>query len=190
MVEDALKAIADGDKRLAGDVIERDAEIDKWQLAITRRTYSLMYNHLTEEEVGLALHELHYYERVAIQLERIADHAVKIVRVVEASNQKPQHILTPSDFKKETNLILDLLTDTKRMVDSLDKDLAHAILNRTADNKGPEYLVGLIQQKKDSAVILIEDSIDRWMGYIMNIAERTIDEIIALENYTETTSEK
>ncbi|MGH7204524.1 MAG: PhoU domain-containing protein, partial [Candidatus Levyibacteriota bacterium] len=88
MFQDALKAIIENDKLLAKDVVGRDFEVDKLLLIIARQRNSLEQNKISKEELGMNLSDLHYYEDVATQVERIADHAVKIARVVEGLNKK------------------------------------------------------------------------------------------------------
>lgn len=179
MIGDCARAISSGDKALARDIIGRDTEINKWQLAITRRSHALMRTSLGEEEGGLSQLELSYYEFVAIQLERIADHAVKIMRFVDLPEFSKFPVLP--EFEISTKHVRSLLEHTKGVVMAIDKKGAQTIFLERTPQKQNEYLAKITENTKDARVTLIYDSIDRWMGYLSNIAERTIDHSIALE---------
>jgi len=94
MFNDAIKAIAQNNKPLARDVIDRDFEVDKLQLAIMRQFYTLIQGRVYDEEIGLSQMDLNYYENVATQLERIADHAVKIAKAVITADKKLESLVS------------------------------------------------------------------------------------------------
>jgi Na+/phosphate symporter len=107
---------------------------------------------------------------VAIQLERIADHAVQIAKVTSSDTARASSY---SNFPAIKAQVRDLLNDTEKVVGSLDKTLAHKMLDH---NEAFRHLISSSgQTKKSSGRILIENSLDRLRGYLMNIAELTID---------------
>ncbi len=166
MFEDALKAIQKGDKNLAADIELRDNEVNKLLYAIKRQFYSLMSG---KTDGNLA--NLSYYQSVAIQLERIADHAVKIANLAYLNHSKS--LSASGDFSTIQATVHRLLDETEEIVNSLDKIHAHKILDT---NTVLERLIyGSKQMKKSYEGALIEDSLDRLRGYLMNIAELTID---------------
>ncbi len=165
MFEDALKAAANGDQNLALAIEQRDLEVNKLLCVVRRQFYSLLKGK-TEGSVA----ELGYYVDVAIQLERIGDHAVQIAKVAAASS-KP---LSPyANFQDIQTQVKDLFDDTDKVVTTLDKSLAHKILDQ--DEALRRLVGGPAGAKKSSERLLIENSLDRLRGYIMNIAELTID---------------
>jgi len=174
MFNDAISAMIQNNKPLAHDVIDRDFEIDKFQLAITRQFSSLVQEKIYDEETCLNKKDLKYYENVATQLERIADHAVKIARRVTIINKKPGSVVS-SRLKNITEKVLPLLEHSAEMVKKLDKTLAHKILNK---NPEVERLLSLDQNEKSIEEMVVVDSLDRLRGYVMNIAEITIDQAI------------
>jgi len=165
MFEDALKAAETGDKNLALGIEQRDFEVNKLLYAVKRQFYSLLKG---KSEGSVA--ELGYYVNVAIQLERIADHAVQIAKVTSSDTARASSY---NNFPAIKAQVRDLLNDTEKVVSSLDKTLAHKMLDH---NEGFRHLISSSgQTKKSSGRILIENSLDRLRGYLMNIAELTID---------------
>lgn len=176
MFQDALKALMENDKLLAQDVIIRDFEVDKLHLIITRQRHSFTQDKITQEEIGLQLEDLLYYEEIAAQLERIADHAVKIAQTVSQTDKKFDKILRVSvSYKTVENKLSDLFEDLFDMVKNHDRKLAHKILDITSEFK--TLSLTDIDAELDEMFILnlIEGSFDRVRGYTNNIAEITID---------------
>lgn len=177
MFNDAIKAITQDDKPLARDVVDRDFEIDKLQLAIMRQFYTLIQGRVYEEEIGLSYADLNYYENIATQLERIADHAVKIAKTVITAGKKLDSPAS-SRIKNIAKKVLLLLEYSEEMVLKLDKTLAHKILN---NNPEIESILSVGKTIKSFEEMIVADSLDRLRGYAMNIAETTIDQAIAKE---------
>ncbi len=84
MWADALQAFLNRDEELARDVIERDGDVDRLALLVSRQFGLLLRDLLVEEEVGRARQEFWHYQSVADQLERVADHAAKVCRAALA----------------------------------------------------------------------------------------------------------
>src|SRR3989338_222525 len=177
MFNDAIKAITQNNKPLASDVIDRDFEIDKLQLAIMRQFYALIQGRVYDEEIGLSQADINYYERVATQLERMADHAVKIARTVITADKKSESLVS-SRLKNIVKRILPLLEYSEEAVRELDKTLAHIILEK---NPEIERTFLLDRDVKSFEEMLVVDSLDRLRGHVMNIAEITIDQAIVVK---------
>ncbi|NCQ54660.1 phosphate uptake regulator PhoU, partial [Candidatus Parcubacteria bacterium] len=175
MFNDAIKTMAQNNKPLARDVIDRDFEIDKLHLAIMRQFHALIQSRVFDEEIGLSQVDLNYYENVATQLERIADHAVKIAKTVVTADKKLENLVS-SHIKNIAKKVLPLLEYSEEMVKKLDKILAHKILNK---NPEIESILSVDKAVKSFEEIIVVDSLDRLRGYVMNMAEITINQAIA-----------
>ena len=177
MFDDALMAVSNHDAGLAKDVQERDFEVDKLHLFLTRQLHSLLQDKISEQHVGLDRLDLYFFQTVALQLERIADHAVKIALVGVLQAKKPEKALV-SAYHKVTEKLLMLLRTSGEMVRKLDRKQAHAILDM---NPSLEKLIHSqsSDHAKSAVGVLIADSLDRLRGYIMNIAEAVIDQSLA-----------
>ncbi len=179
MFEDSLKALSENNTTLAQDIVGRDFEIDKLHWAIVRQFHSLISFKLFEEEIGITFIDLHYFEMVSTQLERIADHAVKIANaIIETPQENLQSIAKSKNFKMITEKIIAMLHDTAFMVKSLDTNMAHKILDQSKEVELAITVEKRHYAKSNLVEIITEDSFDRIRGYIMNIAEMTIDQSV------------
>lgn len=177
MVDDALASVRRGDARLARDVIERDAEVDKLQLSLKRQYYSMLRAKTFDTDAQMSISQLHYLEGVAQQLERIADHALKIAR---AGAGRPT---TPTKaFKLASIIIIDATQRAQHMCRHVDKRMAHEAL--AALRRVETALVGV--SAKTTREVTLVDSLDRIRGYLANIAEMTIDQAVMEADAPET----
>jgi len=174
MFEDALKAAQTGDKELAIDIKQRDYEVNKFLHSIQRQFQAILSG-----KVEGSLEEVNFYSSVAIQLERIGDHAVKIAEL--ASADRTDSVKLSTSFPAMQEGIHQLLKDVEAMVRHLNKAQAHQILDGGKDLERLIYSSKRMKQSYEGAII--EDSLDRLRGYLMNIAEMTID--YALVNSTQ-----
>lgn len=170
MFEDSLKAAQTGDKDLAADIKQRDYEVNKLLHAIKRQ-----FQEIQSGKIEGSLAEVSFYRSVAIQLERIGDHAVKIARL--ASIDRTDSVKMSSTFPKIQSGIHQLLKDIESMVRHLDKRQAHEILDGGKDLGRLIYSSRSMKQSYEGAIV--EDSLDRLRGYLMNVAELTIDYLLA-----------
>lgn len=178
MFTDALTALLENDKTLAKDVIERDFEVDKLYLMIKRQRHSLTQGKISQEDIGINLEEIHYFEDVASNLERIADHAVKIAKIAINTQRTFEKVLDISEFTTAADKIKKLLEDASEMVKKLDSNLAHEMLDFNAKIKHGDLFNRKTGGDEQFIANLIEDSFDRVRGYTTNIAEITIDQAV------------
>lgn len=177
MINDSLTALLTGNKDLAADVIQRDNDVDRLNLLISRQfTEILRYGSICKESRNpiAAL----YYMQAASNLERIADHALKISQIAgESSSSLPKEMKDELVTLKSTfmNLIDDsisalLMSDSTRANKIIDgvkeaQTRSHIMANSSKANDGEEMLVRLI----------VASSIERILDYLMNIGELTIN---------------
>lgn len=166
MFEDALKAAQNGDKDLALDIKQRDFEVNKFLHSIERQLQEILIGKIDGNPS-----EVNFYCSVAEQLERIGDHAVKIAEL--ASEDRTETAQLSGTFPIIKDRVHDLLKEVESMVRNLDKKQAHKILDSDSDLEDLIYSSKRMKQSYEGAII--EDSLDRLRGYLMNIAELTID---------------
>src|SRR3989344_3085203 len=173
MLEDAINAAIEGNADTAQDIIGRDREIDKLHLVITRQFHSVLADRILEEELGLDRSAISYYRTAALQLERIADHAVKIAKTIVPS--KSVNASTTKALSPALTELFNIFSDVKTMSRTANQGLAHKVLNQGNDLE--DRLVRLRQQSRQNTAlfVILLDSLDRTRGYLMNIAEATID---------------
>lgn len=78
MLEHAVVAFCQHDEELARDVVERDSDIDRLVLLVSRQFRLLLRDLMLEEGFGLSRIRFLHFREVADQVERVADHAAKI----------------------------------------------------------------------------------------------------------------
>ncbi|OGY31064.1 MAG: hypothetical protein A3C02_02890 [Candidatus Andersenbacteria bacterium RIFCSPHIGHO2_02_FULL_45_11] len=181
MIADAIEAALQKDIDSAQDIISRDRDIDKLYLVINRQFHSILEDRITEEDVGIDRLGISYYHTVALQLERIADHAVKIATAVtQDDSMKPT---TAKALTVSTKQILQILDDAQNIIHAVSHKLAHILLDQ--NDHVEDNLIRMRQKHQQYSMLGITmlDSLDRTRGYLMNIAEATI-------NYSTYTAEK
>lgn len=170
MFEDSLKAAQTGDKELALDIKQRDYEVNKLVHAIKRQFHEILIGKLDG-----SLEEVSFYRSVAGQLERVGDHAAKIAEL--AGTDRTATVRLSSTFPTIQERVHLLLKDVEAMVRHLDRRQAHKILDGGKDLERLIYSSKRMKQSYEGAIV--EDSLDRLRGYLMNIAELTIDYALA-----------
>ena len=176
MYRDTLQYLESGDRKMALDIIERDVEIDRLHLAITR-SHNIRLNEIeTEEANSLSLLDSHFYELTAIRLERIGDHIVRVGTYFALKDKKYRISYTSSEKVLIKNTLYNLLF-CKEMLSSLEKKKAHKFLDIFKDilesNTTKKYT------NNDNFNLVVTESNSRIHHYIANIAEEII-------NYTNT----
>ncbi len=171
MLEDTNTAILTGHKRLATDVINRDDEVDRITIAVSRQLnqfLTTLMNPLQDQ----SLHEACYYQNVAMRLERIADHIVRICMTFLKQKHSKQKI-TAKQAKLMSKLVAEL-QQVAQMISAVDVKIAHQLIDEYEQVVKNAFL----QQRNQldgPLAILIEDSLERIRSYIANVAEETIN---------------
>jgi len=185
MLNDVIKAFVGTDKQLAQDIIERDMEVDKVYLAVLRQLHSLRENLISKEQLDIDPLEINFYENVATQLERIADHCVTVAKQIHSLDLmgKKEHKETILHTDKATAVrTINALKDAHKMIEKLDKKLAHTLID-TCDTIEEQFSSHEnTKENEDFLLAMIENSLDRIRGYIVNLAEMTIDLAVVKEN--------
>ena len=172
MFEDSLKAAQTGDKELAADIKLRDYEVNKFLHAIQRQ-----FQQILSGKVEGNIEEVSFYRSVAIQLERVGDHAVKIAELASADRTATAKLSTT--FPTIQERVHQLLKEVEGMVRHIDKQQAHRLIDSGKDLEKLFYSSKRMKQSYEGAII--EDSLDRLRGYLMNIAEFTIDYAVGFQ---------
>lgn len=177
MFTDALQALLDRDSDLARDVVGRDSEVDRLFLMLSRQLRIALQDILGEEEARLKLFD---YYTATKQVERIADHAVKIAQAANALEQSIPEGLREAIARASREVVarLDGATEALRQ---LDLDRANGVIDKAAETEELLLKMGelLWQLELDDskrpraaqALSIVIDSISRVSDYTTNIAE-------------------
>ncbi len=181
MLADAVSAFLTQEEELARDVIERDGDVDRLVLLVARQFSLLLRDLVTEQEVGLSRLEFLYQHTVADQLERVADHAVKISRaaletpapLARGVRERVQGLAAESG---------EVLAGAMRAFETRNSKLANQVLGRKEDRQRLLELAQLSaadQPENAYAISIVMDSLLRSREYGFNIAEIALDAAVA-----------
>lgn len=181
MLDDAVAAFLGRDEELARDVIERDGDVDRLVLLVARQFSLLLRDLLSEEETGMSRFQFLYYHTVADQLERVADHAVKISRATLALKLD----LVSGVAERVRGLHQEsrgVLVGAARAFEEADTVEANRVLAGKEDRVRLLELAQLSaadQPENAPAISIVMDSLLRVREYGFNIAEVALDAAVA-----------
>ncbi|MCI2425253.1 hypothetical protein LM599_04540 [Candidatus Acetothermia bacterium] len=175
MLTDAVTALLKRDEELSHDVIDRDAEVDRLVLVVAREFRLLLRDLLLESEVGHSRLLFHAYQSVAKQLERIADHAVKISKAslamtapVEREVVKEIEALTCSCHEIIKGAVDSFLTSASNLANEV---LEHRTKTEQWENNTRKLFFTQEQPQNIPPLATLFDSLLRIREYGFNIAE-------------------
>ncbi len=186
MQENAVRALKEKDFDLAKDVMDRDSEVDKLFLLVSKQFRMVMRDISIADKFDMSMEEHLDMRLSSTSLERIGDHATKICNSVVQIGDKavPEDIIKAID--EMNTLSLKIVDDS---IDALFKkniELANTTFSRRDDlnkriMKCEESVLGL---KSDISVPvgIILDSIERTSDYGCNIAEIAINSAVSGSN--------
>jgi len=186
MQENAIRALKEKDFDLAQDVMDRDSEVDKLFLLVSKQFRMVMRDISIADKFDMSMEEHLDMRLSSYPLERIGDHATKICNSVIQIGDKE----VPADVVKaidEANtLALKIVEDS---IDALFKkniDLANTTFTKRTEvtKKLLKIEESIIDLSSDVSVPLgiILDSIDRTCDYGCNIAEIAINSAVSGSN--------
>jgi phosphate uptake regulator len=177
MIQDAISALLDNNKELAGDVIQRDDDVDRLNLLISRQFTEILRSGTVKQETLNSIAAFNYMQ-AASNLERIADHAHRIAEVAYGFDS-----VLPEALAKELSglesVFAALIDDSISYLLQTNAEAANELIGKI---KEIQNRVRLMANSSDSSNksemlvrIIVMGSIERMLDYIMNIGELTIN---------------
>ncbi len=183
MQENAIRALKERDFDLAKDVMDRDNEVDKLFLLVSKQFRMVMRDISIADKFDMSLEEHLDMRLASYPLERIGDHASKICYQVVMIGDK----VLPADIINGIEEVNAL--SMKAVEDSIDAlfkrniDLANVTFTRRAEASKKLLKIDEEVIKLNSELALplgiILDSIDRICDYGTNIAEIAINSAVS-----------
>ncbi|ELZ78134.1 phosphate uptake regulator PhoU [Haloferax larsenii] len=181
MLEDAIAALAELDTDMARDVIQRDDDVDRLWMVVSRIFRATLRTPKAAEELGLPREACFDYQSAARQLERIGDHATKIAHLT-LNFEEPvdeEIVVAIEDLFEEAKKVVNGGMDALFAEDSNEatrlanesREAVQAIDERA--RKIDELLRGL-DPARAQLLGLIVDSVSRSADYGGNIAETAL----------------
>jgi len=177
MIQDAISALASNNKELASDVIQRDNDVDRLHLLISRQFTEILRSGTIKQDTPNAIAAFNYTQ-AASNLERIADHAHRIAEVTSSCDSVPPEDLS-IELTKLQSVFGILIDDSIVYLLSANADKANELINRIKDVQERVQLIANSTDSNDKSEMLIRlivaGSMERMLDYMMNIGELTIN---------------
>lgn len=182
MLEDTHSGMGNADPRVLERVIEEDQIVDKLYLLVAKQVTSILMRPLGVEEHGLrSAAEAPHVFLAARSMERVSDHAVLMAResidMISSGAKVPNWLL--NDFKT----IIDLFGSSTKALSELDESEAEEAARRI------DEVVKVIRKRDagNNKIQMLLNSMERVLGYSMNIVEAVID-IAMIREFVELSS--
>ncbi|AKU08390.1 phosphate uptake regulator PhoU [Haloferax gibbonsii] len=181
MLEDAIAAIAEQDDDMARDVIQRDDDVDRLWMVVSRIFRATLRTPKAAEELGLPREICFDYQSAARQLERIGDHATKIAHL-SLNFEEPvdgEIVEAIQELFEEAKAVVNggmdaLFAEESDEASRLANESREAVQAIDASARGiDEHLRGL-DPARAQLLGLIVDSVSRSADYGGNIAETAL----------------
>ncbi|KAB1198387.1 MULTISPECIES: phosphate uptake regulator PhoU [Haloferax] len=181
MLEDAIAAIAEMDEDLAHDVIQRDDDVDRLWMVVSRIFRATLRTPKAAEELGLPREVCFDYQSAARQLERIADHATKIAHLSLNFEQPVGEDIIEAmeelfeESEKVVNGGMDaLFAEDSTEAASLANEARESVQAIDERARSIDELLRDLDPARAQLLGLIVDSISRSADYGGNIAETAL----------------
>ncbi len=178
MLEDALRSVIETDHELAEDVIRRDDDVDRLWFMISRVFRSVLRDPSAAAAIGMARDECFDYHSSARQLERIADHSVKIATLSTELEEIPEEVGDGiTTLQAEAREIIEramtaLLEEDSERATRLANDARDSVTDIDDHTRAIDETIRELADPTQAQLLgLIVDSLSRTADYGGNIAE-------------------
>ncbi|SDQ99323.1 phosphate uptake regulator PhoU [Natronobacterium texcoconense] len=180
MLEDAMTALVENDDDVAYDVIERDDDVDRLWLVVSRIFRATLRSPGAAEELGVSREDCFDYHSSARQLERVADHAVKISKLALKLEDVPEGVAEALlELHADTADIIEKSMDALFAEDSdeateLGHDALESVLEIDEHTRRIDDMLRDLDSVQAQSLGLILDSLSRSGDYGGNVAETVL----------------
>jgi phosphate uptake regulator len=182
MHEDAITAIRSQNQSLANDVAARDNDVDRLHWLIARQTNMILSNATLSRKMGVSsMMALHYFTMSRI-IERIGDHAERIVFIAQPIITKGIDPEILGKIAKASELSVGVFN--RSIVSFFNNDMKKANQNieslRVLKTLCEEINTIVLQQETPDAIALgyITESVKRAGEYAADISENVINYLV------------
>ena len=177
MIEDSLSSLLNNNEELAMDVTQRDNDVDRLNLLISRQFTEILRSGSVKKDTLNPITAFNYMQ-AASNLERIADHCHKIAEIA-----KQCKCILPEDLREELShmetILCGLIDDSLSYLLQANSDKANEMIDEIRENQRRAEGIAKSSGSKDKSEMLVRlvlsSSLERMLDYIMNIAELTIN---------------
>ncbi|AXR76588.1 phosphate uptake regulator PhoU [Natrarchaeobaculum sulfurireducens] len=180
MLEDSVTALVENDDDIAHDVIERDDDVDRLWLVVSRIFRATLRSPRAAEALGVSREDCFDYHSSARQLERIGDHAVKISRLALKLGDVPDDVAEAlRDLHADAEDVVEKSMDALFAEDStgaaeLGHDALESVLEIDDHARRIDDLLRELDSVQAQSLGVILDSLTRSADYGGNVAETAL----------------
>jgi phosphate uptake regulator len=182
MHTDVIAAIRTGNPSLAADVTARDNDVDRLHWLIARQTHMILSNVALSKKMGVSPAMAVHYFVISRIIERIGDHAERIVDNVNMILKRDIDPSIINMISKASELSIDIFD--RSIISFFDNDIKKANKNIESVN-ALEAICGeinnlVLQQETSDAIALgyIAESVRRTGEYAADISENVINYLV------------
>lgn len=177
MMQDSIEALVDGKSELAQDVVLRDNDVDRLNLLISRQFTDILRSRSIRQEAVNSITVFNYMQ-AALNLERIADHAAEIAKMVGEANCKLSDGISKEISKLEP-VFGSLIDESMQALIHGDSNKANEVIEKIKEAQRCSHMMANTSQVRDKGEMLVRlivaGGLERMLDYIMNICELTIN---------------
>jgi phosphate uptake regulator len=181
MLEDAVTALIDLDEDLARDVIQRDDDVDRLWMVVSRIFRATLRSPRAAEELGVSREVCFDYQSAARQLERVADHATKIAHLsLNFDEPLPEEVKDALDgLHADAANVIDVAMDAL-FLDGSDEatreanEARESVQGIDSHARSIDELLRELDPTRAQLLGLVVDSLSRSADYGGNIAETAL----------------
>ncbi|MDD5767948.1 MAG: PhoU domain-containing protein [Methanothrix sp.] len=177
MIQDALSALLTNDRDMATDIIQRDDDVDRLYLLVSRQFTEILRSGSVKQD-SLDPITAFNYTRAATNLERMADHAARIAAMILKCNCT----LSPKTIEEMGTIspkLLDLVEDSISSLLTLSSRKANEVIEESRQlRRQINQMVSAASfsdEHEDALLRMAATSIERMLDYIKNIGELAIN---------------
>ncbi|SFC63076.1 Phosphate uptake regulator [Halobiforma haloterrestris] len=180
MLEDAVTALVENDDDIAHDVIERDDDVDRLWLVVSRIFRATLRSPRAAEELGVSREDCFDFHSSARQLERVADHAAKISQLALKLEEIPESVAEAlvalqDDAADVLEKAMDaLFVEETDEANALGHAAREAVLEIDEHTRHIDDMLREQEPVQAQSLGLIVDSLSRSADYGGNIAETAL----------------
>lgn len=170
MLDELIMAFDDNDPSICADIINRDDDIDRMFLLVSKQYVERLNLQKVSKNDNLSMIQAFYHRLAAGSVERIGDHISKIALHVEYTKMSDD---TRTSMSEICHDLQKIFMDSMESLRESDNTLANDVLKRAEELNSKLVIAG--QLSTDGSLEIIIDSFSRIRDYASNIAEHAID---------------
>jgi phosphate uptake regulator len=187
LIEDSISSLVNANRDLALDVIQRDNDVDRLNLLVMRQFMEMLRSRSINQGEMDSITAFTYMQ-AASNLERIADHALRIAEIASKCECTINGEIAKC-LSRLKPIIIELIDDSVSCLLQTASDKANDIIDRARDvRRVSEEMASLTNLRNGEEMLVrlvVASSIERMLDYIMNLGELTINlRMASLQNET------